>query len=218
MNRYFAWFGLPGSFVLTMLLSLTALLLAVISPKKDRWLVFAAMAFSSVGDLFLMDFGDLDRIFADPFAMGAAAFMISHLIYTAAYRAMAKKHGCRFLNGGAAIVGLIALGCVIYFTKTCMDRNNFGRFGLSMAYLAIISLNLAAIFSYAWARFRKNPLTLLAAAGAASFFASDFVIGLGMLANISRYNYLIWWLYPIGQILLITAPLLCEIIEKPREA
>ena len=214
MNKYFAWFGLPGSFVLTMLLSLSALMLAVIKPKKDRWLVFAAMAMSSVGDLFMMNFGSLGRIFSDTFAMGAAAFMIAHLLYICAYRAMAKKRGCGFLNGGVAITGLIALGCVVYFTKSCMDRNNFNRFGLAMAYLAVIGLNLATIFSYAWAGCRKNPLTLLAAIGAASFFASDFIIGLGMLASISRYNWLIWWLYPIGQILLITAPFLCGLIDR----
>ena len=214
MNEYFAWFGLPGAFVLTMLLSLTALIPAILRPKKERWLVFAAMAMSSVGDLFMMNFGSLGRIFPDTFATGAAAFMIAHLIYICAFRTMAKKRGGRFLNGGAALAGLIALGCAVYFTKICMDRNFFSRFGLAMAYLAVIGLNLAAIFSYAWTGFGKNPLTLLAAIGAASFFASDFIIGLGVLASNFRYDWLIWWLYPIGQLLLITAPLLCGPIDR----
>lgn len=218
MNKYFAWFGLPGSFVLTMLLSLTALVLALLQPKrKEQWLVFAAMAAFSVGDIFLMNFRGLSRYFADSFACGAAAFMVGHVIYTIAYRRMAKARGCRFLNGGAVIAALIAVGCAAYFTRMCVLRQNFGRFPLAMIYLTVITANLATVFSYAGARARRNPAVLLAALGAAAFFASDFVIGLGMLAKISRYDYLIWWLYPIGQILLIAAPPVVRIMDKARE-
>lgn len=218
MNRYFACFGLPGTFVLTMLLSLSALLLALVQPKKrSRWLVFLAMAASSVGDVFMTDFRGVSRYVADSFACGAAAFMVSHVIYTVAYRRMAKVRGCRFLNGGVVIAGLIAVGCAAYFTRMCMLRRNFGRFPLAMIYLAVITTNLATVFSYAWARVKKNPLALLAALGAAAFFASDFVIGLGMLARMTRYDYLIWWLYPIGQILLIFVPAVADLIDKARE-
>ena len=83
-----------------------------------------------------------------------------------------------------------------------------------MIYLAVIGTNLAAAFSYAWAQRKTNPLTFLAAAGAALFFASDFIIGLGMMVRITKWDYLIWWLYPIGQILLIGAPKICDIVEK----
>lgn len=218
MNKYFEWFGLPGSFVLTMLLSLTALLFALIQPKKpERWLVFLAMAFSSVGDLFMMNFRGMNRHFADGFACGAAAFMVSHVVYAVAYRKMAKQRACRFLNGGVALAGLIAVGCVIYFTRMCMLRRSFNRFPLAMIYLTVITVNLAAAFSYAWAYVRKNPTVLLAALGAAAFFASDFVIGLGMLAKITRYDYLIWQLYPVGQILLICAPVIADLTRKTGE-
>ena len=54
MNRYFAWFGQPGAFVLTLLLSLFALIMALRRPQLDRWLCFGAKAFSSIGDIFLM--------------------------------------------------------------------------------------------------------------------------------------------------------------------
>lgn len=218
MNKYFEWFGLPGSFVLTMLLSLTALLFALIQPKKpERWLVFLAMAFSSVGDLFLMNFRGLSRYFADSFACGAAAFMVSHVIYTIAYRKMAKQRACRFLNGGVVIAFLIAIGCAAYFTRICMLRHNFNRFPLAMIYLVIICTNLTMACSYAWAYAGKNPLVILAALGAAAFVASDFVIGLGMLAKITRYDYLIWQLYPVGQILLICAPVIVDLTRKTGE-
>lgn len=215
MNKYFACFGLPGSFVLTMLLSLTALLLALIQPgKKERWLAAAAMAVSSVGDVFMMNFRGVSRYVGDAFAAGAAAFMVSHVIYAITYRMMARKRGCRFWNGGVAAAVLIAVGCAVYFTRMCVLRRNFGRFPLAMAYLAVISVNLASVFSYAWARVRRNPTVILAALGAAAFFASDFVIGLGTLARISRYDWLIWWLYPIGQILLILSPVIIDLTDK----
>lgn len=213
MDRYFACFGLPGSFVLTMLLSALTLVLAAVQRSKVGWLVFAAMAMSSVGDLFMMNFRNLSRTFGDTLVWGAAAFMVAHVLYACAYRSMAKGRG-RFFNFGAAVALLIVAGCAVFFARACALRRNFGRFPLAMVYLAVIGGNLTVIFSYAWARLRKNPLALLAAAGAASFFASDFIIGLGLLAKISRYNDLIWWLYPIGQILLITAPPLCGIVDR----
>jgi len=218
MNRYFEWFGLPGTFVLTMLLSLSALCFALIQPKRpERWLVFAAMAMSSVGDVFMTNFRGVSRYVSDSLVCGAAAFMVSHAIYAVAYRRMAKERGCRFLNGGVVLAAVIAVGCAVYFARMCMLRRNFGRFPLAMIYLAVISVNLAAACSYAWTSIRKNPLTLLAALGAAAFFASDFIIGLGMLARITRYDYLIWWLYPIGQLLLIFAPVMIDFADKTRE-
>ena len=48
MSSYFQWFGLPGSLVLTGLLSLFALLLAVFCGGADRWICFAAMALSTL--------------------------------------------------------------------------------------------------------------------------------------------------------------------------
>lgn len=214
MNRYFAWFGLQGSFVLTYLLSLLSLVMAIAGRKKERWLIFLAMIFSSIGDLFLMDFGDLEKIFENTFIMGAAAFMVSHVIYAFAYRRMAKKRGGKFLNGGAAAALIVCAGCAIYFANACAQRRNFSDFPLAMIYLAVIGTNLAAVFSYAWAQRKTNPLTFLAAAGAALFFASDFIIGLGMMARITKWDYLIWWLYPIGQILLICAPKISDIVDR----
>jgi uncharacterized membrane protein YhhN len=214
MDRYFACFGLQGSFVLTCLLSLLALVMAIAGRKKERWLILLAMIFSSIGDLFLMDFGDLEKIFRDTFVMGAAAFMVSHVIYAFAYRGMAKNRGCKFLNGGVIAALTVCAACLIYFANACAQRRNFSDFPLAAIYLAVIGANLAVIFSYAWAQRKTNPLTILAAVGAASFFASDFIIGLGMMARISKWNYLIWWLYPIGQILLICAPKICDMVKK----
>lgn len=203
MNKYFAFNGLPGSFVLTILLSGLALISALIQPSPARWLCFAAMFMSTIGDIFLMRFRGLNRYFPNYFIWGAAAFMIAHIIYIMAYRTLAASKGLSFFNGGVVIAILIALASLAYIIHTCIQRKNYSNLPLSVIYLAVISLNCASIFSYTWSSFLRQPWTIFASIGALSFFVSDFIIGLGLLANIVRYDHLIWWYYPIGQLLLI---------------
>ena len=84
------------------------------------------------------------------------------------------------------------------FLAVCKNRS---QLPLAVTYLAIITLNCMSVFSYAWARGTAGGW--MAAVGALSFLISDLIIGLGMLLNITRYDDLIWWFYPIGQALLI---------------
>lgn len=203
MNRYFACFGLPGSFVLTMLLSLLSLISALTKPCPARWLCFAAMIMSSVGDIFLMRFRGLNRWFPNYFIWGAGAFMIAHIIYAFSYRLLAKSKGFSFMNGGVVIAILMILASIFYCLYLCKGSGKYSNFPLCVIYLLVIGINCASIFSYSWAAFLKQPWSILAAVGAVSFFISDFIIGLGLLANISRYDRFIWWYYPIGQFLII---------------
>lgn len=189
--------------MLTMLLSFTALVSALIRPCPARWLCFAAMFMSSIGDIFLMRFRGLNRYFPNYFIWGASAFMIAHILYTFSYRMLAKSHGLRFLNGGVAIAVVVALASFIYVLSACKKRHDFTNFPLVVIYLIIITINCSSIFSYAWASFLKRPWTVLAAIGALSFYISDLIIGVGMLAKIVKYDHLIWWFYPIGQFLII---------------
>lgn len=203
MDRFFRWFNLPGSFVLTLLMSAFAFVLALIFPSPARWLCFAAMAFSSVGDIFLMRFRGLDRIFPNYFVIGAAFFMLAHLLYTGCFALRIRGIGAAYLNGGAVIALVIAAVCFAYFTKLCMEPGRRSQYPLILAYLIIISINCMSVFSYAWSSAASHPAAILAAVGALSFLLSDLIIGLGMAADIRKYDHLIWWLYPIGQILLI---------------
>ncbi|MBQ8576547.1 MAG: hypothetical protein IJ449_01050 [Clostridia bacterium] len=205
MNEYFAWFGLPGTFVLTMLMSLLSLVLAVCKKKKAAWICFAAMATSSVGDLFMTRFGNLEEIFGgNCFVLGAAFFMVAHILYLTSYRMYAKAKSYKFFNGGVVAALVIALACLVYFTVVCAQRNDFSMYFLCMLYLIVITCNCATIFSYAWASVTegKKPYMALAGIGALSFLLSDMIIGLDALAGISDFGWLIWWLYPVGQILI----------------
>lgn len=203
MSKYFEWFGLPGSFVLTLLMSVFALVMALIFPSHARWLCFAAMAFSSVGDIFLMRFGGLDKVFPNYFMIGAAFFMLAHLLYAACFTLRIRESGAAFFNAGAVIALVIAAVCFAYFAKLCMEPGRRDQYPLILVYLIIISINCMSIFSYAYSSAGRHPMAILAAVGAVSFLLSDLIIGLGMAAGINQYDHLIWWLYPIGQILII---------------
>ena len=204
MNRYFAWFGLPGSLVLTMSMSLYALVLALCFRTPVRWLCFAAMLLSSVGDIFLMRLNGLQRIFPNYFTIGAVFFMLAHVLYACCFALRIHQAGARFLNAGTAAALALCGACFVYFLHLGVSTKSWGDLPLVMGYLVVISIACVSVFSCAGALGRQHPLAILAAVGAVSFMASDAIIGLGMLTDNSRLDHLIWWLYPIGQILLIT--------------
>ena len=202
MNEYFACFGLPGTFVLTWLISVTAVILALIRRKKYAYFCAAAMVISSCGDMFMTRFGKIPEIFPNYFLIGASLFMLAHVLYIVSYRMLTKSKGYGFFNGGVITAIAIALACLVYFTVVCIRRGDFSMYFLCMLYLIVITANCSVIFSYAWSSAKKKPYLILCAVGALSFFLSDMIIGLDALACIYDYGYLIWWLYPIGQILL----------------
>ena len=203
MNKYFACFGLPGAFVLSMLMSLFALALALLSPTPARWFCFAAMALSSVGDTFLTNFKGIKNIFPNYFTIGAAFFMAAHLLYIASYGIKIRNSGAAFFNGGVILVLAAAIALYVYFIHLSISTGHKSVLPLVVVYLAIISADCMTIFSYAWSQGFSNPLAILAAVGAVSFMISDLIIGLGIAGGITKYDSLIWWYYPIGQILMI---------------
>ena len=82
MDAFFGWFGLPGTFVLTVLLSLLALTLALIFRTRDRTFAAAAMLVCSLGDLVMTNFGNIRRFLPFPgLYLGAALFIVC-LLYT----------------------------------------------------------------------------------------------------------------------------------------
>ena len=207
MSSYFAWFGLNGSLVLTLLMSLLAIVLAAIrlagdKTRKYAYFCAAAMLMSSLGDIFLMHLDFIEQNLPNYFIWGAACFMVAHVLYTLAFLKLGRSKGYRYFNGGVIAAIVIALACLVYFTVICAQRQDFSMYALCMIYLAVIGTNCATIFSYAWSSFQKKPYLVMCAVGALSFFISDLIIGLDILAGISDFGHLIWWYYPIGQILL----------------
>ncbi len=203
MNRYFACFGLPGSLVLTGLMSLLALVLALCFPTPARWLCLAAMLFSSVGDIFLMHLPVIEKKLPNFFVFGAASFMVAHVLYALCYARLIRQSSAAIFNPGSAVMIAIAAAAAVWFIVSARKLGRMDQLPLILAYIVMISLDAGMIFSYAWSQGLSNPLAVLAAIGAVSFFVSDLIIGLGLVMGITRYDHLIWWYYPIGQILMI---------------
>lgn len=206
MSRFFAWFGLPGAFVLTCLMSLFSLLLAFLFPGLDRWLCVTAMLLSSVGDILLMDFRKLSKKIPQFFLWGAAFFMGAHLVYAAAFLSLILKNGYAICSAGwntAVVVSVVTLLCFLWLMQRS-GRLTLRPLLLTVLYLAVISLNMALVFSYSFQAAAQGEIRrLISAFGVFSFFISDCIIGLDKMGGISSYMQWVWWFYPIGQILLL---------------
>ncbi len=203
MDKYFRCFGLPGALPLTGLMSLLALILAIAYPTPARWLCFAAMLFSSLGDVFLMHLPAIERRVPNYFAVGAGMFMVAHGLYALSYARLIRNRGAAIVNPGLFLMLAIAAVIAVWMVRLSRASGRTGQLPLILLYIALITLDSAMVFSFAWSQGRTHPLALLAAVGAVSFFVSDLFIGLGMVTGTSRFGHLIWWFYPIGQILMI---------------
>lgn len=204
LARFFRWFGLPGPLVLTALLSLFALTLAGLFPSLPRWLCAAGMLCSSLGDILLMNYRPItDRLPFRGFAAGAAAFMLAHGCYMTAFLAAAAHRG-RLLTptigaGAVLFAAMLALLLCLYRRNSTAKRS---RVMLCVAYLVVISACCTAVFTFAW---HRGPIGTCSALGALLFFASDVIIGFEQVGGIrpAHADDWIWWLYPLGQMLLI---------------
>jgi uncharacterized membrane protein YhhN len=196
--------NLPGSFVLSVLMSLFAVILALIFGTADRFLCMTAMILSTGGDILLMNFRGLKKYLPDYFAVGAIFFMAAHVVYTAAFTYLIKIRSYSLINTGF-IYGIILIAAAfVLLTYLTIKTGHFriGMYILCFVYLIIIGANCCVIFSFAYS---AGGWALYAAAGALSFFISDAIIGLDRLAGITSplLNELIWWFYPVGQVLIL---------------
>ena len=206
MDRLFNWtkrWGLPGSFTLTCLMSLEAIVLFCVYPRTGRLLAMIAMLFSSVGDILLMNF---HRLFTKipHFEIGACSFMIAHVFYAWAYGHELSAFGFpRRANAGTVCAGIVlALMFVTVVLLIVVKKRTKPRFIPLMAvYLCFIGLDFLAVGTYAFAMDRW--FSYLAFAGALSFLISDWFIGLDIVAQTPKLRELVWVFYPIGQIIMI---------------
>lgn len=204
MNRYFAWFGLPGSLVLTVLMSIYALVLAFIDPTLSRLSCVVAMFLCSLGDILLMDYEPITRHFPKRgFIPGAITFAVAHLVYACAFMWLITEDKHPYFNLGAYAGIAIFVGLGIWVTVTCYLRNADKKMlPLCLLYLFFISVNCTTVLS---AAVSCGGIRWISAVGVISFVISDLFISFDRICNIELKNsrMLIWTFYPIGQILLL---------------
>lgn len=206
MTRLFRWFGLPGRFVITVLLSCYAVTLAALRPSPQRLVAAAAMLMSSCGDIVLMDFKPITRHFLKTgFETGVFIFMLSHLLYTTAFGFAISIGGDAYINQGVMLAGIIFVIVELLMVAAAVGSKNAAAPPLLLGTLYLLVISLASSFVYSYA-FSTGGRSILSAVGIFLFLLSDcFIIANRILAKKSKLlSRLVWWVYPAGQILLLS--------------
>lgn len=208
MAKYFRWFGLKGELVLTILLSSLAVVLAVLYHTPDRFVRMTAMLLCTGGDLIIMNFKGVRRYIKHLLPMGATLFAFGHICYMISYGMLFLYKGYSFmengsLNGGL-IIGILFIGTGMLFG--CIACVKWGRkrmIPLVLIYGAVLGANCCMILSYAWAAARTGMLAITAGIGVITFVISDLGVVMERLDRRHDWHTFVWWLYPVGQILMI---------------
>lgn len=187
---------------MTTLLSLTAIVLAICFCTKDRKIAASAMVCCSMGDIVLAGYFGMDELLeSGGFYVGAGIFIVGHLIYIAAYMVQTRANDYTYKNkgfwGGIVFTAAVFVVITVYMVAN-ITFPGIAMYGIFILYACIIGVNLSTIllFSYS-ARSKKS----FAALGVLVFFIFDLVIG--RLCGINDFDVLIWWLYPMGQFVVI---------------
>lgn len=199
-------FGLPRHLILTLAISLYSIILAIFFPSVSRILIAIAMLISSLGDIVLMDFKPIVKHLPfNGFVAGAIVFMVSHLFYIAAFGYSIYINKYTYFNTGVIISISLFFAVVISMTLISIIRKSQGIKLLlpGILYMAIIFANCSNVCSYC---FSRVGISICSVIGIISFIVSDYFIVLRTVCGINSkaLQKLIWFFYPIGQILLIT--------------
>ncbi|MCQ2427748.1 MAG: lysoplasmalogenase [Clostridia bacterium] len=198
-------------FHLFLSLSLVAfsLLLALVFQTCDRWIAAAAMLFSSFGDLSLMNLhGWFTKHRLHSFVCGGILFMISHLLYAAAFSALLRRNDV--LPSVIGIATAILVGIAACLALLCMGAKKqsltLTKASLLLLYAALLLFDMTAVFAVSFSLAGRGSVwRLFSAAGILFFAVSDFFIGMDKVADSPSLTRFIWIFYPIGQFLLLLA-------------
>ena len=165
---------------------------------KNTWLVYLALFFSFLGDIFLMIPGS-QPVF---FLLGVLAFMLAQISYTLVclkYRRPGVLTIKDQLWKGLLIIVPMAYMIVFWL----MLRPGLGEmlFPVTVYSIAILSMVVAATLRYKYASKTSFWMVL---AGAAIFIASDSMIAVNkFLIPITGERYLVMTTYIVAQYLII---------------
>ncbi len=178
-----SWQPFTGSVVLKALcIGPLAVIAFRLLPSPNHWLLGGALAFSTLGDIFL----DLRGMFVQ----GLGAFLIAHLIYVALF----VRNWRRPVRLGAN--QQISLAALLFFSlaQTMWLWPGLGQLAVPVAcYIGAITLMVAAAII---GRFRQSWIVW----GALLFLISDSLIGINKFKTpVPLQEYLVWATYYLGQ-------------------
>ena len=204
MNRWFDNLPIignliPGKIVFSFLMLLFAIFKQFF--LKNVFCVLA-MSFSFIGDIALNHKKNHDEQSKIDFIIGGISFIIAHIFYCITYFQKILINNYHLWNLGAYIAIIILILITVYMLTRANLSQSLKLLIFGLVYLWITGLNYITIFSYAYS---AKSIKYLVAIGGLMFLASDVIIGLekfsGLKSKIARE--FVWWLYPIGQTILI---------------
>jgi uncharacterized membrane protein YhhN len=178
-----AWQPYPGSVVLKGLCIAPLAVIAFRALKPpDNWLLGGALAFSTLGDVFL----DLRGMFVQ----GLGAFLIAHLIYVALFVRNWRRPLRLTSNHLTTLSALLLFSLML----TLWLWPGLGQLAVPvLCYIGAITLMVA---SAVIARFRQSWIVW----GAVLFLISDALIGINRFKTpVPLRDYLVWATYYFGQ-------------------
>ncbi len=189
-------------FVVTIFLLLFAFTEYTKTPDAVHSLCLWGMAFSTVGDLMLMDYmGAPSYIFkGKQFYAGAVSFCIAHMIYRQMFRTLDPERSIWGAGEWIALAILLALSVLIFFVR--FKRRSLAFWGAAGFYTGQIFMHLAAAINCVIALEGRHILALV---GVVCFIISDlFLLIREVKKDTPTVRKLIWVFYPIAQILIIS--------------
>lgn len=171
------------------------------SPDFVRTLCLYGVAFSTLGDLFLMDYmGTPSYIFkGKQFYAGAASFIVTHMLYRQMFRAVAPE--ADLLKIGYVTKFILAIVFLIVLCKIKPQNKSATFFLVAGFYTGTILSNLAAAINCAV--YLKGQY-IFAAIGVVCFIISDMLLFVRETSlDTPLIRKLIWVFYPLAQILII---------------
>ncbi|MEA4831325.1 MAG: lysoplasmalogenase family protein [Oscillospiraceae bacterium] len=185
-----------------------SLIIFVIFPSPYRLFCFLGMLFSSGGDILLAKWEPIMTAFLKKhsFEAGTMSFIIAHCLYSAAFIIRQRMSGTMFFNYGTVLgtfIFIILVTFLFWLNKTNSSGSNIQLLILCVVYLAFICFDCTSVLSCSAA---SGGWLWLSGIGAISFLISDVFIAVDFVGgrHINNKDQLIWWFYPIGQILLLT--------------
>ena len=188
-------------FIVTIFLLMLAFTEYTKSPDMVHLLCFFGMAFSTLGDLMLMNYmGVPAHVFrGKQFYAGAASFAVAHVFYRQMFRAATPE--LKFFDVGDMIT--LALIIVIFMAVWNMKFKKKSRmfFVAAGLYTGIILSNLAAAINCAVA---CGGWYIAAMIGVVCFIISDmFLFIREAKKDTPLIRKMVWVFYPVAQILII---------------
>ena len=207
MNRWFDHIPfiskyVPGKIVLSFLMLVLSVVLGIVFKTYDRAICICAMLFSFIGDYELNHYPKKGEDHKRNFIKGGVFFIAAHLSYFFAYSLKIYKNNLEWFNGGTVFALCILALVVLVFMSRIKEVENKKLFYYGLIYLLLTGINYEVVFTYSVS---VKSIESLAMMGGILFLGSDIIIGferfLGLKSKLCRE--LVWWFYPIGQILLI---------------